>query len=215
MTSKIKVIIPAYRYIEPPTYEALLAEENLYRKTKSYCKVDHALRIGDSSIDMARSDLARIFIEKNKGSDYLMFIDSDIYWDYSKRYIEKLAKQKKDIICGIYSIKSPKSRPALRTMNVQKWIEDGRQGEVPKSEVPENKVFKIYYATAGFTMYSRKCLEEVYAKYAYPFQPFVNSFNEYLTEDFAFSDRARQLGFEIWADSSIKLGHIGIAMYWL
>jgi hypothetical protein len=35
----------------------------------------------------------------------------------------------------------------------------------------------------------------------------------YLGEDFAFSERARQSGFRIYADTSIRLQHIGIYGY--
>lgn len=35
----------------------------------------------------------------------------------------------------------------------------------------------------------------------------------YLAEDFAFCHRARQCGFTIWADTRIRLGHIGSCQY--
>lgn len=35
----------------------------------------------------------------------------------------------------------------------------------------------------------------------------------YMGEDFLFCDRARELGFEVWIDPSIKLGHMGVQEY--
>ena len=32
-------------------------------------------------------------------------------------------------------------------------------------------------------------------------------------EDFLFCDRARELGYEVWIDPTIKLGHMGIHEY--
>ena len=32
-------------------------------------------------------------------------------------------------------------------------------------------------------------------------------------EDFLFCDRARDAGFEVWVDPTIKLGHIGVMEY--
>ena len=35
----------------------------------------------------------------------------------------------------------------------------------------------------------------------------------YIGEDFLFCDRARELGFEVWIDPTIKLGHMGVQEY--
>ena len=35
----------------------------------------------------------------------------------------------------------------------------------------------------------------------------------YIGEDFLFCDRARELGFEVWIDPSITLGHMGVQEY--
>jgi GT2 family glycosyltransferase len=32
-------------------------------------------------------------------------------------------------------------------------------------------------------------------------------------EDYLFCDRARELGFEVWVDPSIELGHMGVQEY--
>jgi hypothetical protein len=33
---------------------------------------------------------------------------------------------------------------------------------------------------------------------------------QYIGEDFLFCDRARELGYEVWVDPTIKLGHMGM-----
>jgi hypothetical protein len=33
---------------------------------------------------------------------------------------------------------------------------------------------------------------------------------QYIGEDYLFCDRARELGFEVWIDPTIKLGHMGM-----
>jgi hypothetical protein len=35
----------------------------------------------------------------------------------------------------------------------------------------------------------------------------------YMGEDFLFCDRARELGFDVWIDPSISLGHMGVQEY--
>ena len=48
------------------------------------------------------------------------------------------------------------------------------------------------------------------------FQPMVHPFEDghwYLAEDYAFCERARQCGFKIMADTSIRLWHIGEYAY--
>ncbi|KKM80817.1 hypothetical protein LCGC14_1335930, partial [marine sediment metagenome] len=39
--------------------------------------------------------------------------------------------------------------------------------------------------------------------------------DEYVSEDWAFDQRARELGYSIWADPTIKLGHMGNYVYTL
>jgi hypothetical protein len=51
-------------------------------------------------------------------------------------------------------------------------------------------------------------LKRVRDAFALPFFP-VSGFGE----DLAFCLRCSQLGAEIWCDSSIKLGHVGLAVY--
>jgi hypothetical protein len=35
----------------------------------------------------------------------------------------------------------------------------------------------------------------------------------YMGEDFLFCDRARELGFDVWIDPTISLGHMGVQEY--
>jgi hypothetical protein len=35
----------------------------------------------------------------------------------------------------------------------------------------------------------------------------------YMGEDFLFCDRAREHGYEVWVDPTIKLGHMGVQEY--
>jgi len=37
--------------------------------------------------------------------------------------------------------------------------------------------------------------------------------NSYVGEDYLFCDRAREAGFQVWVDPTIKLGHMGVQEY--
>ena len=84
---------------------------------------------------------------------------------------------------------------------------------------------EILYAGAGFLHVRREVYQNIQEKLALPvcnerfgrpmvpfFQPMVHRSEAgawYLAEDYAFCERARQCGYKIMADTSIRLWHIG------
>lgn len=50
-------------------------------------------------------------------------------------------------------------------------------------------------------------------KLCYSFFDFKSTPEGYIGEDYVFCDRARELGFEIWVDPTIKLGHMGVTEF--
>jgi GT2 family glycosyltransferase len=206
---KVLVAIPTSRYFETITWFNLSET-----KDTSSNVIDFYYRVGDGLISRARNDIGRYCLNHQVKYDYLMFIDDDLTWDPKQKPIDKLISQKKDIICGIYPIRDNTLRPAVRTKEMQKLlIAKKYQGQ--KVKIPKDKVFEIEFANGGFLLIKRECLEAVYKFSSHPFTCNVDKYGEYLSEDYAFCYRAARLGYKIWADSSIKLGHIGQSVFYL
>ena len=47
----------------------------------------------------------------------------------------------------------------------------------------------------------------------YSFFDFLSTPGGYIGEDYLFCDRAREQGFEVWIDPTIKLAHVGVHEY--
>ena len=206
---KIVIAMPVYDTIE---FECSRSLNNELRNCK--CKTASIFMPGCSVIEKSRNTLSKMFLEKFKGFTHLIFIDSDIIWDASAGYLKKMVSRNKDILCGIYAMKQENMRPAIRTLNVQKWIDAGAKGDKPREYVPKDSVFEISHGGTGWMMIKRECLERIYEKYPYPFMNVIDK-GYYQHDDFAFCTRAKELGYKIWADSSIKLGHVGKGIYWV
>lgn len=177
----------------------------------SKCQINYYWRANDGLVSRARNELSRIFLKKN--FDYLMWIDDDIIWNTKYKILDLLVRRNKDIICGVYPVRDGSCQPAIRTKEIQKLIDTGKY-KSQKITVPKNKVFEIEYGSTGFMMIKRKVVEEVYKKHPYPYQPIFPK-GEYLSEDWAFCHRAKDMGYKIWADSTFELGHIGTTIFTL
>ena len=207
---KVFIGVPTHRTVQIATLVALQQTIATSQHSLSYY-----FRVGDGLISRARNEIGRQVLQEfnNTKWDYLMFIDDDIIWDPKMMPIDKLIADDKDIICGVYSIRDETLRPAIRTKKMQRLIEQ-KKYEHQKITVPKG-ISEIEFAAGGFMLIKKECLLKVYQYSSHPFTCAVDKNNEYLSEDYAFCYRAKHLGYTIWTDSSIKLGHIGECVYYL
>ena len=206
---KVLIMMPIHYHMEELTWEKMKATIK-----GSDHKIGYYKRVGDSLISRVRNELGKLFLESKEKYDYLMFIDSDITWNPKIKPIDKLIASGKDIIAGVYPVKDTTLRPAIRTKKIQKLMDKGQyKGE--KVKIIKNKVYEVVYASTGFMLISRKCLENVYKSDKFPFAPFGDKNDEYLSEDWAFCHKAREIGYTVWVDTTINLGHIGMCIYTL
>ena len=75
-------------------------------------------------------------------------------------------------------------------------------------DYPRDDIFQIEGCGFGCVMLTVDLLRRVQERFGLPFAP-AGGFGE----DLSFCLRARELGAEIWCDSTIKLGHVGTAVY--
>ena len=171
------------------------------------------ISINGTSVEHAKQIMYKKFLESD--CDYFFNVDADIYfYDLDISPIDILISNNKDIIGGIYVCKKFPFRPAHRPLDLQKQYEE-------KGEFPEDYIFKIpkevhevQWLAGGCMLIKREVIEKLMKKFLVPNLPMTYK-KEYLSEDFGFCQRSRELGYKIYADPRIKLGHQGPYIYTL
>jgi hypothetical protein len=202
---KCAVLVPYGNRIEHECEESL---RNLERRGYVVRRVP-----GFAAIDQARSQLATTALAD--GFEEIMWIDSDIGFDPDS--VDALRRLDRPLVAGLYAKKG--RREVASSLLEKKDLTFGRQGGV----------MEIRYAATGFLFTRREVYDKIRKTCRLPecnkqfgvvsvpyFLPMILETPEgpwYLGEDFAFSERARQAGFSILADTRIRLWHIGNYAY--
>ena len=173
-----------------------------------------APRVGESLICRARQNSLYDFYKRK--FDYLFTIDDDV--EVPMDVITKLVKADKDIIGGFYRLKDKsKALTAVRLLN----------GKIDFPEIfKKNLTLEVKYLSTGCMLVKRNVVKKMMK--AYPelkytanitnnkqyafYMPYIHN-DEYLSEDWAFQQRAHEVGFKSWADGSIRCGHWGLVKY--
>jgi hypothetical protein len=128
------------------------------------------------------------------GADYLLFLDSDMI--FPQTVLHRLLLHQKDIVGAIYT-KRVAPYDLLGTV-LQDAEAPGADGLVEMQRLPTGCLL-IRMA--------------VFARMAKPYFHFTVDLEHgtLLGEDYVFCDRARQLGYRLWADFSLsqEIGHLG------
>lgn len=129
---------------------------------------------------------------------HIFFLDADTYPvnDYA---IERLLSIDKDVVCGVTPIKLQAGENGFALgWNVQRKREDGGHENYAIEELPD-KPFKIDRVGGTTVLIKRHVLEKL--EKPYQKTEFLDDFtNVKLSEDFYFSQKLTDAGFEIWCD---------------
>jgi hypothetical protein len=201
------VLVPTMRYIEPECDEGLW---ELERRGYTVSRVR-----GCSAIDRARSRLATAALEK--GFEETIWIDADTGFDPDS--IERLRSHELPIVAGLYARRHPCAGLAMSPMPGTDELTLGEEGGL----------VEVLYAGTGFLLVRREVYEGIQRRFGLCvcdantprrtipfFMPMLEDWGghfSYLSEDYAFSRRARLCGYKIIADTSIRLWHIGMYRY--
>ena len=202
------VLVPIGGQVVPACEEALAELERRgypVRRVRGY-----------SAIDQGRNQMATDALAD--GFDETMWIDSDVGFDPND--IDKLRRHNVPIVCGIYPQKGRRVLACHVLPGTEKLIFGDEGG-----------LTEILYAGTGFLLVRREAYETIRRELQLPLcnerfggRPMVPYFQPmshpdavgsdigghwYLAEDFAFCERARQAGFKIFADTSVRLMHYG------
>lgn len=200
------ILVPAHHAIEPHCELSLRQLESIGYPVRRL----H----GFSQIDVARNRLASDTLAE--GFDALMWIDADMAFLPSA--VDRLREHGLAVVCGVYPKKIERALTSVPIPGTAS-ITFGEQGGL----------IELRYAATGFLYTTRQVYLDVRERQGLPVcnvgtgRPIVPYFlpmvvddeggHRYLAEDFAFSERVRRSGHRIWADTTIRLQHIGLYGY--
>ena len=178
-----------------------------------------APHIGDSLLCRARNEVLYKFLFQSQ-SDYLFTLDDDIA--LPPYAFTKLIEADTDMIGGIYRLKTEnEKRLAARSMFDIESVSDA---------IANDEIHEMIYISTGCILYKREFVQRMWDHYKDSlfyiankeekgenervalYQPMIHH-NEYLSEDWAFCQRALDIGTKIWAHFGVPCGHWGLKEY--
>jgi hypothetical protein len=169
---------------------------------------------GYAAIDQGRNQMATDALRQ--GFEETMWIDSDVEFDPAA--VDQLRAHGLPLSCGIYPQKGRRALTCHILPGTPK-ITFGREGGLQE----------VKYGATGFLHVRREVYLKVQHRLGLPlanerfgspmipfFYPLLHPCEDgtwYLAEDYAFCERARQAGFKVVADTSIRLWHVGSYAY--
>ena len=156
----------------------------------------------------ARNQGLKLAIDGDFG--YLAFLDTDTLPPLD--WVMRLIATQRDLVGCIYHQRFP---PFHATAFLEGVNEHGDVDKLPLPPHQRGDVIPVDFLATGATLYSRRCIEAVRSKHPRPFEwgiditkipgddgPLPN-----FSEDYMFSIRARDLGFQPWLATGIEAQH--------
>ncbi len=214
MKRECSIAIPIAQVIEPKVLQTMLAMVNY--------SANNGIEIKDIGItercliDDARNTLTETFLASP--TEWLFWMDSDM--TFPKDTLVKLfdLAETKDakMITGVYYQRRGGNLPCLWSRNQE--TEEGQLTGVNTLKGKENKYmgsfliispdkkepFEVHSAGYGCVLIHRSVFEMMD-------RPWFQFIKGVCSEDFYFFVKAHELGFKLWAEPTIDLGHIGDA----
>lgn len=186
---KLLIAVPALDYIHTEFVRCLIALINKLRSDR----VQFEIKIESGTlVYVARDKLANYAI--NNEFSHVLWLDSDIV--FQDTIIEDLEFSGADFVTGIYhSRRTPFVSTVFRKIEPPEWY---------KLDDYPHEPFEIAGCGFGAVLIKTQILKDVMLSQKTCFCPIRN-----MGEDLAFCKRARESGYKIIADPTVRLGHIG------
>jgi len=173
--------------------------------------------LGDSLVSRSRNTITANFLATD--ATHLLWLDSDLI--FSPDHVKRLMAHDREVVCGFYPKKC--QGPIQWVCNAM----DGAHAPIEPSGLQE-----IKYGGTGFMLIARAVFERMIETYGaeigfiadeakrqeYDFwsvgvHKFSDGTRRYLSEDWFFCQRWRDIGGRIWGDTKIVAKHVGQAVY--
>lgn len=151
----------------------------------------------------SRNELAKMAI--SEGADLMMWFDSDMVFnpDTLLRLL-KVLDDGNDFVTGVYYRRTAPFTPTIfKTLDID---ENNNATWTEFEEVPEG-LFEVAGCGFGCVLMKTEIAMSVFSKFNRMFSPIGE-----VGEDLSFCYRARQCGYKLIADPSIRLGHVAHTM---
>ena len=191
---KTLIAVPCMDYIEANFVESLI-------DLRKVGECDICL-LKSSLVYDARNQAAQKAV--NEKYDYVLWLDSDMTFepDLMERMVQSIGD--KDFLTALCFARRPPFKPCIFNK-----LEAEREGIgiMPHAEnwfdYPRDQIVEV--AGAGFACVLQKVemLDVMLTTYGVPFFPIAG-----LGEDLSFCYRAKQIDYKMYADTSLKIGHI-------
>lgn len=175
--------------------------------------------IANSSIvTYARNQVARAFLEQHD-TDRIFWIDADMQWEPDQFLRLLTLSYKYPVVCATYPMKRADAAFVVKHPDLQNF------------EMNQHGLLKVQGVGLGFTIVTREAFERVAETKPWTYSPTSAGEGKYRDifelrktkdaqgrvtgqgEDMAFFDDLRALGYDIWLDPTIQLGHVGSFVY--
>jgi hypothetical protein len=196
--------VAAYEGVSAPFCGALFAS----RDELSH-RLDLGMFSGNCHVDDARNRLVHEFLKTD--CEQLVFLDTDVMWFPGE--LRKLVEHVEDIVAGIYP----------RRADDQPWpVKEECDGH---ARIPnERGLVEVIGVPTGFLKIRRgvlRVLAQQALKYEIPetgeivpciFERTIDGTSR-IGGDYNFCKKARALGYRIWVDPTLELGHLGSKLW--
>ena len=189
---RILIGVPTARYVETETMKSIydmIVPEGYETELQFFYGYQ---------IDQIRNLIADWMV--NGPYDYLLSIDSDII--FPKDTLIKMINHDKDLISGMYRQRLPDKVIELYDLN---------QVNIPYDNVPRDQLIEIGGCGFGCVLIKKHVFQTI----GYPQFEYRSALKmaDTFSEDVDFCKKAKERGFKMFADTSIKCGHKGTHIF--
>ena len=193
---KLLLAIPCMDIVPVPFMESLIGLTRRLDRDK----VCYEIGIESGTlVYMARDRLASKAV--NNGFTHVLWLDSDMV--FSDAIVEDFQFCGKSFVSGIaHGRRSPFISCLFKSLDLSA-LERWKYEDYPAD------TFRVAGCGMACVLMETKILNEVFLKFNTCFMPLLS-----YGEDLSFCKRAVSLGYEIWAEPTVRLGHVGHLTIW-
>lgn len=155
----------------------------------------------------ARNSLAKQAV--TEGFDRILWLDSDM--DFQTDLLKRLSAdldEGRDFVSGLYFKRRAPFVPVVyKELGYyhSEELDEVSPIAVSYTDYPRDSVFPVAGAGFGGVLMKTEIVKRVGDKFGLPFSPIMG-----FGEDLSFCMRCKDLGIELYCDSRVKMGHVGL-----